>query len=79
VSYLSLLDNDNEMFWFLVHLGMFDVRVVLSSNDALITARRGTICNVQNAEAGCMLRSIMTLSALLMPGNAPVAERLLIQ
>jgi hypothetical protein len=58
---------------------MFDVKVVLTYNDAFITARRGTICNVQNVEAGCMQRSFMILSALLMPGNVPVAGRLSIQ
>jgi hypothetical protein len=58
---------------------MFDVSLLLTCNDAIITVRRGSICNVQNVEAGCMQRSFMISFALLMPGNAPVVVKLSIQ
>jgi len=58
---------------------MFDVLLLLLATMLFISFRRGSICNVQNVEAGCMQRSFTILSALLMPGNAPVAERLSIQ
>jgi len=60
----------------LVHFGMLGVLELFTCNDAIITDRRGSICNVQNVEAGCMQKSIMILSALLMLGNAPVVGRL---
>ena len=63
----------------MVHFGMFDVLVFLLATMLIISVRRGPLCNVQNAEAGCMQRSFMILSALSMPGNAPVAGRLSIQ